>query len=368
MKTKKIVITGGPCAGKTTGLVKLDEELTKMGYKVVFLNESATELIMNNINPNNCTNMYEFEKNILKLQMEKEKLYMQYCESLPDEKVLLVCDRGTMDCKSYMAEEDFNRLLKDLNLNEVLLRDSYDAVFHLVTAAKGAAEFYTKANNKARRESLQEAIKQDDLTMSVWVGHPHYRAIDNSTNFENKIKRLITEICSFLGLPTPLEIERKYLIERPEPNLLARLINCKKVDIIQTYLTAQEDEERRVRQRGIDGDYIFTLTKKKQVSDISRIETEKRITEREYLNLLNEADTSLHQIKKERYCLMDNNRYYEIDLYPFAKRNAICEIELASEDEKVNLPEFIKLRREVTQDKQFSNRSIANKIPDELLN
>ena len=74
MKTKKIVITGGPCAGKTTGLVRLDEELTKMGYRVVFLNESATELAMNNISLKNCKNNYEFEKNILKLQLEKEKL------------------------------------------------------------------------------------------------------------------------------------------------------------------------------------------------------------------------------------------------------------------------------------------------------
>ncbi len=368
MKTKKIVITGGPCAGKTTGLVRLDEELTKMGYRVVFLNESATELAMNNISLKNCKNNYEFEKNILKLQLEKEKLYMQFCESLPDENVLLVCDRGSMDCKAYTTEEEFKRLLKDFDTNEILLRDNYDAVFHLVTAAKGATEFYTNANNKARREGLQEAIKLDDATMSVWVGHPHFRVIDNSTNFENKIKRLINEICLFLGIPTPLEIERKYLIERPDLNLLASLKNCRKVDIIQTYLTTNKNEERRVRQRGINGNFIFTLTNKIRVSNVSRIETEKRITEREYLNLLNEADTRLHQIKKERYCLMDNNKYYEIDIYPFAKHNAICEIELASEDEKFTLPNFIKLKKEVTNDNRFSNHSIARKIPDDLLN
>lgn len=368
MKTKKIVITGGPCAGKTTCLVKLEEELTKMGYRVIFLNESATELIMNNLNSSNCGSQYIYEKNILTLQLEKEKLYMQYCENLPDENVLLVCDRGAMDCKSYVEEKDFQRLLKELNTNEVLLRDNYDAVFHLVTAAKGAADFYTKANNSARKENLQQAIDTDDKTMAAWVGHPHFRVIDNSTNFENKIKRLINEICLFLGLPIPLEIERKFLIERPDINMLSTLKNCRKVNIIQTYLTSKENEERRVRQRGIDGNFIFTLTSKKRISEISRLETEKRITESEYLNLLNEADTSLHQVKKERFCLMGNNKYYEIDIYPFAKRRAICEIELASENEKIEMPEFIKVIREVTNDERFSNRSIANKIPDELSN
>ena len=38
MGFSKIVITGGPCAGKTTGLSYVERELTKLGYKVVFLN------------------------------------------------------------------------------------------------------------------------------------------------------------------------------------------------------------------------------------------------------------------------------------------------------------------------------------------
>ena len=31
---KKIVLTGGPCAGKTTALVKIVEYFSGMGYKV----------------------------------------------------------------------------------------------------------------------------------------------------------------------------------------------------------------------------------------------------------------------------------------------------------------------------------------------
>ena len=56
----KIVITGGPCAGKTTGLSYLEQELTQMGYKVVFLNESATELILNGFGPNSFNSNFDF--------------------------------------------------------------------------------------------------------------------------------------------------------------------------------------------------------------------------------------------------------------------------------------------------------------------
>lgn len=366
MKTKKIVITGGPCAGKTSGLNYLEKELSKFGYKVVFMNETATELITNGITYNSTSTNIDFQKTIASLQLEKERLYMECCEKLPDEKVLLVCDRGVMDGKAYMSDEDYHKMLAELGIDEIQLRDNYDAVFHMVTAAKGAPEFYTTANNQARRENLQEAIVADDKTLSCWVGHPHFRAIDNSTDFENKKRRLVKEICTFLGEPMPFEIERKFLIKYPDVVKLASLENCRKVDIIQTYLQSPEGVERRVRQRGLDGSYIFTETTKRKVTDVKRVETERRITEREYLSLLNEADTDLHQVRKQRYCLMENNNYFEIDVYPFAKETAICEIELASEEQKFFIPEFIEPIKEVTGDKAFSNRGIAEEIPFEL--
>ena len=366
MNLTKIVITGGPCAGKTTGLSYLEQELTKVGYKVVFLNESATEIILNGLDRNANKSNLDFERNIINLQVEKEKLYMNYCKNLPYENVLLVCDRGVMDCKSYMTDEEFNQAIKQLKLDKIQLRDNYDAVFHLVTAAKGAEQAYTQANNQARFESLEQAKDADTRTMNAWTGHPHFRAIDNSTNFENKMKRLVKEIFSFLGIPKPLEIERKFLIKRPNIEHLASLPNCQKVEIVQTYLNSNNDEELRIRQRGENGSYIYTLTKKKHLQNATRQETEKRITQKEYLTLLNNANTKLHQIRKTRYCLMYENKYYEIDSYPFAKNTAICEIELIDENEKFNFPPFIRVIKEVTTDKQFSNRSLAEQIPEEL--
>lgn len=41
----KIVITGGPCAGKTTGMSWIQNAFTERGYTVLFIPEIATELI-----------------------------------------------------------------------------------------------------------------------------------------------------------------------------------------------------------------------------------------------------------------------------------------------------------------------------------
>ena len=64
---------------------------------------------------------------------------------------------------------------------------------------------------------------------------------------------------------------------------------------------------------------------------------------------------------------MHNNRYYEIDIYPFSKTTAICEIELTRADEHFELPEFIHLITEVTGDKRYSNFALAKKIPTDLM-
>jgi predicted ATPase len=41
----KIVITGGPCGGKSTGLSRIEKHFSGLGYHVMFVNETATEMI-----------------------------------------------------------------------------------------------------------------------------------------------------------------------------------------------------------------------------------------------------------------------------------------------------------------------------------
>ena len=49
--TKNIVLTGGPCGGKSTALADLKKCLAERGYKVFIIEESATKLISQGITP-----------------------------------------------------------------------------------------------------------------------------------------------------------------------------------------------------------------------------------------------------------------------------------------------------------------------------
>ena len=364
VKVSKIVLTGGPCAGKTTALSWINNYFTKIGHIVLTVPETATELISNGVAPWTCETNYDYQLLQIKLQKYKEKIFEDGAKTM-NGKVLIVCDRGVMDNKAYMKEAEFKRILKELDTNEIKERDSYDAVFNLVSAAKGKEDFYTLSNNKARKETVEEAKRVDDKIISSWTGHPHFRIIDNSTDFEEKLERLIKEILSFLGEPEPLEIERKFLIKYPNLKKLESLPNCSKVDITQTYLKSDNDVERRIRARGIDGNYIYYLTEKKNLSNLKRIETERKLTQDEYLQLLMEADNRFHTIHKTRYCLSESNHYFEIDIYPEWKKQAIMEIELREENEKINIPQFIEIIKEVTDDRKYKNYEMAKEMQKE---
>lgn len=355
----KIVITGGPCAGKTTGMSWIQNAFTERGYTVLFIPEIATELISGGVAPWTCGSNGEYQKCQLKLQMEKEKVFEYAARTMDSEKILIVCDRGALDNKAYMTDAEFAVAANYVGANEVELRDGYDAVFHLVTAAKGAQKFYTTANNTARTETPEEAAALDDKLIAAWTGHTHLRIIDNAEGFEEKMKCLIKEIALFLGEPEPYEIERKYLIEYPEISALEALPNCEKVEIIQTYLQADHDDEVRIRQRGSRGNYIYFETRKKTISGLKRIEIERRLTKDEYLERLMDADPTRMPIRKDRYCLADGNQYFEIDIYPFWNDQAILEIELSDPEEEIRFPKMLKVIREVTEDEAYKNASLA---------
>lgn len=359
---KKIAITGGPCAGKSTAINKIINKFSDLGYKVLVIPETATELILSGVTPtmkyNNNEDGLFFQRMVFKKQLEKEELYLQIAKKIPYNKIIILCDRGLLDGQAYINKEDFSKILKENNLELNFVKESYDAVFHLVSTAIGAEQFYTTENNEARKEGLDEARKYDKKVQEAWVGHSKLRIIDNSTDFEGKMNRLISELYEILKEPVPTEIERKYLIEYLDKDLIK--IFTSKSHIIQTYLKSEDPNiERRIRLRGLDGDFTYTYTEKISISDMTRVEREQRISARDYNKLLLEADTSLSPIYKERYCFVFNNQYFELDYYDKSNKYAILEIELTSENEKVTIPSFIKVIKEVTNEEQYKNRSLA---------
>lgn len=198
MEIIKIVITGGPCGGKTTALARVRKHFSALGYTVLCIGETATELISGGVAPWTCGTNAEYQACQLELQLKKEYIFDKAAKTMPADRFLIVCDRGAMDNKAYITAAEFVRVLQQLNIDEATLLRRYDAVFHLTTAAIGAEAFYTTANNRARTESAAEAAVLDDRVCEAWKAHPHFHIIDNSTDFDGKLKRLLNAIAAFL--------------------------------------------------------------------------------------------------------------------------------------------------------------------------
>jgi len=161
------------------------------------------------------------------------------------------------------------------------------------------------------------------------------------------------------------EIERKFLIEYPNLNELEAYPNYTKSEIAQTYLMTDDGFTSRVRKRTTNGATKYIFTEKKRVNDLKCIENEREITKEEYNGLLRLADPERRTVEKTRYCLPCGGRVVEIDIYPFWTDRAIAEVEMEDENEKVELPDFIKVIRDVTAEKAYKNYSLAKEIPSD---
>lgn len=368
----KAVITGGPGAGKTEIMSHLTQILEDRGYKVFIVPETATELILNGIRPCSNISLIDFQNFVLDKQLSKEKLYDEAALYYDTDKVIIFYDRGILDACAYVDKiPTFENMLKKRNLTFSNIYAKYDAVIHLVTAANGAEQYYQWndpskedcGNNAARSESPKEAIIKDKKTLNAWIGHPHLRVFDNSTDFNGKINRVVNEIFALLGEPIPTEIERKFLIKKPTDEEIENIGYISKTNIVQTYLTRKDTNiERRVRQRGTSSEgYTFYYTEKEDISNSKRLEKEEIISPNDYINYLAEADINFHQITKTRYCFIYHNQYFEMDLYPFSSEYAILEIELNKLNDDIDLPP-LNIVKEVTDDKRYRNNALAKSM------
>ena len=190
----KIVITGGPCAGKTSAMEYINKYFGERGYTVIFVPETASELILGGIAPWTCKTVLEYQLCQTKLQISKEKIFMEGVRSHKGDKILMVCDRGLMDNRAYMSEEEFQDLLKIMGMTEEDMLSPYEAVFHLETVAKDNAEFYTLDNNGARTETVEEAVALDKRLAEVWSNHPNHFVIHSHDEMESKLKLLAEKI------------------------------------------------------------------------------------------------------------------------------------------------------------------------------
>ena len=362
----RIVITGGPCGGKTSALGEISKTFRELGYTVFVVNEAATELINDGIKPfgneNDRQELINFQRIVLEEQLAKEKTRDMAAKGCKNDKVIILYDRGILDNRAYLKDEEFKMLIDEKKITEAEILSRYDLVIHLVTAADGKEEYYERSI--VRTETIEEARQKDRRTMESWSNHPNLKIIGNDTLFDEKIKKAVNSIREFIGENEVIEQE-KYKIEIPgiDYSILANFLSVHllKEEIQQFVKSYNNNEDELYRKSTIDGSSYYTCTKMKYNDNGPRTTMIKNITEEDYQNNLRAVQGK--EITKTRYNFIYNGERYRMDFYHDPANLVTLERDITSVNKK-ELPPFINKDcvTLITNDRDFSDANVCNVI------
>lgn len=165
-----------------------------------------------------------------------------------------------------------------------------------------------------------------------------------------------------------LEIERKYLVKFPTSwsrlaELFDGLVDVKRIS--QTYLKPKKGQpSARVRKtvEGLTGDLevVYHYNQKTPVEAGVHEELEHEISKKKYEDYLKEPLPGKFTVEKTRFVFKYDDQIFELDVFKGRLKGlAILEIELEKKSQKVRLPPFLDIKKEVTTDKRYNNFNLA---------
>lgn len=183
---RRIVLTGGPGAGKTAILELVRRALPT---RVRVLPESAGVLFGGGFPRGDSAAMRRAaQRAIFYTQRELEAI----ADDTTDEAVVL-CDRGTVDGAAYWPGPGDFWAEVGTTLADQLAR--YDAVIHLRTPSP---EHGYNHVNPLRVESAIEAAAIDERILAAWAGHPRRSVIAAAPDFLVKASEALARITELL--------------------------------------------------------------------------------------------------------------------------------------------------------------------------
>ena len=192
----KIVLTGGPCSGKSSVMETLSKEMSGLVHCVP---EVATIVISRlGVKPENAdpVSVFRFNRAVYRIQKIFEATSAEYAISMGRKAMIL--DRGSIDNAAYMPG-GIKEMEETYKTTVGFEYSQYDAVVCLETPAQDVYEAM-RSNNPARTEDYAEACSLGSNMVNVWKGHPDFYLIKNGNSWQEKeraavnlVKRLISQ-------------------------------------------------------------------------------------------------------------------------------------------------------------------------------
>jgi predicted ATPase len=191
---KKIVITGGPGAGKT---VISRHFASTHPERFVLVPEAATQVydaLQTRWDKLDLAGRRDVQRKIYQLQIDQEDRTL----ATHPGKILLL-DRGTIDGAAYWPEgpEDYWR---DVGSSPTAELNRYDAVIWMQTSA--ALGLYDGDSSNPRRfEHPEAAIASGKMLVDLWKDHPVLQKIDAYPHLVDKIAAVESVFTHLLSTP-----------------------------------------------------------------------------------------------------------------------------------------------------------------------
>lgn len=178
METYKIVLTGGPCGGKTNSIEFLSQKLSTQDYSVKTVNETANSLLKLGYIPSANISTFDFQNLLFKIQFLSE--YLSEGKSN-----VLLCDRGLFDGKVYIDNNDFQEIL---NLNKVKEKELFSTYNVALYFRSISHEYPDEFSKKRVYESPEVGRIRDENCKEIWDEKIVFCDYDNFDGFNNKRK------------------------------------------------------------------------------------------------------------------------------------------------------------------------------------
>jgi len=165
-----------------------------------------------------------------------------------------------------------------------------------------------------------------------------------------------------------IEVERKYLVKfdtwEQVFNLFDDVVTIKRIEQVYLKPLSKDSFAPRIRKT-VEGfknkKTYFDINQKKPVGSIANKEKEKKISEEEYKKYLKHKDPTKNFVNKTRIVFKYKNQVFELDIFKDKLGGlAILEIELDDKKEKVDLPPYLKIIKDVSKDEKFNNFNLSD--------
>lgn len=187
-----VVVSGGPCGGKTTLIESLPALAKQACRELVVMPEIASRMVAEGVDfgqlaVHDRPAYLDVQRQIIRTEVDfMADARREYAQT----DALVIMDRGVNDTFAYMTADESIQLAADYGKQPHDFFGLVDRVVYVPSIAVSRPDRYEtlKATNPARYETAAEAAATCLRTLTQWTGHPELYVVDDA-DFDEKLRR-----------------------------------------------------------------------------------------------------------------------------------------------------------------------------------